>query len=288
MHAPIHESPAPFGTGPLRSWLRPFLLTFAGLTLFLLARQGWMRIPHYAPGHLAAGQAVRLLLLTIPFIVALTLPAAVLLATAYACSRRDAGLRPGPGLLRQFRSMLLVALGLSVASYLLLDQVVPRTNAELRLLLIALASRRPAEPPATAYIKGDREMTTAEMSGVVREAKLRLATATARGDREEMQAALDRAVEYQVEIEKKRAVAAACLVLALAGAGVGMNLTGRRWWAPVAAGSALFGLYYAGLLWGESLGDRQLVAPLLAMWGGNLVLGLAGILLLWRQGTRQA
>jgi lipopolysaccharide export system permease protein len=43
-----------------------------------------------------------------------------------------------------------------------------------------------------------------------------------------------------------------------------------------------FVIYWALLIAGEELADRGIVAPLLAMWGGNLLLAPIGILLIIR------
>ncbi|MFN8650592.1 MAG: LptF/LptG family permease [Gemmatimonadales bacterium] len=283
MHALAQEAPALPGTAPLRAWARPFLLAFTGLTLLMLGNQVWRRFGQLASDRFALDQAVKVVLLCLPFIVAMTLPAAVLLSAAYVFSRPGVRLSPARSLAGQLAPTLLVALGLSLAAWVLVDQVLPRTNFELRRVLIALSRRTPEAAPADAS-KGDREMTTAEMSAVVRDAEVQLVQATASGDLEASTAAADRVAQYRVEIQKKGAIAAACLVFALAGAGVGMQLRGRRWWLPLGAGVALFGLYYVGLVLGESLANQRQLSPVLAMWGGNLLFALLGALLLLRQG----
>lgn len=284
MHALSPGSAAPLAPAPLRSSARPFLLAFTALTLLLLGDQAWRRFVFAEPGRFTLDQAVRVLLLSLPFIVAMTLPAAVLLAAVYGFSRPGSAIGPTRSLVRQLKPVLLTALGLAIANYALLDQVLPRTNTELRRFLIAL-SRRDREPMSTESIRGDREMTIAELSAVVEQADRQAAAASARGDREEMNAAMDRAAQYRLEIQKKRALPAACLVFVVVGAGVGTRLQGRRWWLPLGAAAALFGLYYVGLIRGEHLADARRLSPVLAMWGGNLVLTLVGCLLLWRQGV---
>ena len=47
----------------------------------------------------------------------------------------------------------------------------------------------------------------------------------------------------------------------------------------------VFGIYYVGLLVGESLSDKGLLDPSLAMWGTNAVLGVVGVYLTSRLGT---
>ncbi len=79
-----------------------------------------------------------------------------------------------------------------------------------------------------------------------------------------------------VEIHKKFSLPAACVVFMLIGAPLGMRV--RRAGPAVAFVSVLFFLfYYLCLIGGEELANRLLLAPWLAMWLPNLVLGLWGV-----------
>lgn len=264
MHALPHESSAPLGKS------RSFLLAFLGLTGIMFADQLRQRLPVLVD-RLDLADAATILLLTLPFIVAITLPGAVLVSAAYSFSR------PGA---RRLGPTLLAAFGLGIVTYLLVDQVVPRTNGVLRERYIALQAPRGTQ--RVTGIRGDREMTIAEMQAVVREAEVGMLKAGESADLEMMDTMAARVAQYRVEIEKKRATAAACLVFALTGAGLGLRLAGRRWWVPVGAGAALFALYYAAIVVGEELGNARTLSPVLAMWGGDIVLGALGIALLWR------
>lgn len=84
-----------------------------------------------------------------------------------------------------------------------------------------------------------------------------------------------------VEYHKKYAIPAACVVFILVGAPLGI-LTRQRGWA-VAAGLSIFFflLYWAFLIGGEILADRQYVSPFLAMWSPNFLVGGFGILLVF-------
>ncbi len=276
MPAPTQDVPA---TGPstLRVWARACLVTFLGFTALYCGYQAWLRLRFPDGVHPGAGQVATLLLLTLPFVIALTLPAAVLVAAAHAFSRPAARAR---SLGRQLRSTLLAACGLGLGIYLLVDQVLPRTNTALRQELIALSSGGTTSAPAR--VKGDREMTIAELSAVVRQAEADLRQATAPGDQVARDAAASRAAQYRVEIEKKRALAAASMVFVLVGAGLGLRLAGRRAWFPAAAAAGLFALYYAGLILGEQLANGRVISPLLGMWAGNIVLAALGGVLLWQ------
>ena len=43
-----------------------------------------------------------------------------------------------------------------------------------------------------------------------------------------------------------------------------------------------FLVYWACLIVGEDLADRQFLHPMMAMWFPNIIIGLAGIYLTWR------
>ena len=92
---------------------------------------------------------------------------------------------------------------------------------------------------------------------------------------------------YQVEIHKKFAIPFACIVLILVGAPVG--IMARRGGFAVAAAMSLgfFVIYWAFLIAGEELADRGRMSPFLAMWAGNMVLSVAGLILYWRLQNEQ-
>lgn len=85
-----------------------------------------------------------------------------------------------------------------------------------------------------------------------------------------------------VEIHKKYSIPVACLVFVIIGAPLGFMA--RR--GGLAAGGGLslgfFLLYWAFLIGGEDLADRQYISPLVAMWAANFIVGLFGLYLLWR------
>ena len=89
---------------------------------------------------------------------------------------------------------------------------------------------------------------------------------------------------YIVEIHKKYAISAACLVFVLIGAPLGVRL--RRGSIGVSVGVSLcfFLLYWACLLGGEELADRDMVDPVWAMWAANIVIGVPGAFLVWTTG----
>jgi len=84
--------------------------------------------------------------------------------------------------------------------------------------------------------------------------------------------------QYRVEIHKKVSIPVACIVFVLVGAPLGVRA--RR--GGLAAGflsAGFFVFYYLCLVGGEQLADRGMLAPWLAMWLPNAVLGILGVLL---------
>jgi len=56
----------------------------------------------------------------------------------------------------------------------------------------------------------------------------------------------------------------------------------------IGAGMVVFSIYYVGLIAGETLANRMVLPPFLAMWMANILMGTTGVLGLWwvhRAGT---
>lgn len=84
-----------------------------------------------------------------------------------------------------------------------------------------------------------------------------------------------------VEIHKKYSIPVACIVFVLVGAPLG--ILARRGNMAASGGIALFFfiLYWAFLIAGEELADRQIISPAVAMWSPNVVVGAFGIYLVF-------
>ncbi len=83
-----------------------------------------------------------------------------------------------------------------------------------------------------------------------------------------------------VEVHKKYALAVACIVFILMGAPLGVMA--RKGGMAVGLGLSLgfFVLYWAFLIGGEELADRQIIPAFWAMWSANILIGAAGIYML--------
>jgi LPS export ABC transporter permease LptG/LPS export ABC transporter permease LptF len=122
--------------------------------------------------------------------------------------------------------------------------------------------------PKLPLAKGDRELTMGELSQRVRDLRAQGKPKT-------------ESARYEVEWHKKLAIPTACFVFGLLG--LGLSLGSKK-----EARSAAFGLsigvifvYYVLIRLGEQAGDNGLMAPLVAVWAANAVLGAAGVTLLY-------
>lgn len=87
---------------------------------------------------------------------------------------------------------------------------------------------------------------------------------------------------FQVEIYKKYSIPFACLIFAMIGAPLGYRV--KKGGFGIAAGLSLlfFLIYWAALIGGEKLADRNLVTPFIGMWLVNIFLGLFGLYLMFK------
>ncbi len=85
--------------------------------------------------------------------------------------------------------------------------------------------------------------------------------------------------KYEVEIHKKYSIPFACIVFVLIGAPLGIRARKGSLGVGVTFSIGFFLLYWACLIGGEELADRQMVTPFLAMWFPNILVGAFGIYL---------
>jgi lipopolysaccharide export system permease protein len=87
-----------------------------------------------------------------------------------------------------------------------------------------------------------------------------------------------RADRYAVEVHKKWAISLACISFVIVGIVMALRFPRAGIGLVIGGGLAVFSIHYVGLTAGESLADRGLVSPWLAMWTPNIVLTILGIL----------
>ncbi len=133
----------------LREHLPPFVFALAALTGLMLLNQVARQFSQLVGKGLPWGVILEVFGLSVPFIVAMTLPMAVLVAVLYAFVRLGAdneitALRAsGVNLVALVRPVLLASLGLAVVAFLFIDQVLPPSNHKLRTLLVDIARKKP-------------------------------------------------------------------------------------------------------------------------------------------------
>ncbi len=134
----------------LRSVAGPFFFSLGACTGLLLVNQLAKRFGELVGKDLPVGIIIEVLLLSIPFIIALTLPMAVLVAILYGYSQLGAdseitAMRAnGVSVGQMLRPALVAGLALAAISFLFVDQVLPRTNARLGNLQRDIGEKRPA------------------------------------------------------------------------------------------------------------------------------------------------
>ena len=87
-----------------------------------------------------------------------------------------------------------------------------------------------------------------------------------------------RADRYAVEVHKKWAISLACISFVIVGIVMALRFPRAGIGLVIGGGLAVFSIHYVGLTAGESLADRGLLSPWLAMWLPNIILTALGIL----------
>ena len=87
---------------------------------------------------------------------------------------------------------------------------------------------------------------------------------------------------YAVEVHKKWAISLACISFVIIGIVMALRFPRAGIGLVIGGGLAVFSIHYVGLTAGESLADRGLIQPWVAMWTPNIVLTAIGLLGLLR------
>ena len=240
---------------------------FVSLTALLVGNYATKRVPELIARGLPTDTIVDAMLQAVPFTAAMTIPMAVLIAVLWVFTRLGAegvlatARRERHGVRRLIAPVLRAAAVVAALTVVSNAELVPRANQRLATVLEG------------AHAPGDREMTIGA---------LRTAAQSARADAG--QDAVARAPYYEVEIQKKYAIAAASVVLALTGVALAVLFPRGGIALVIGAGVAVIGAYYTFLVAGESLADRLVLSPFVAMWMANGVfLACALLVLRWRR-----
>ncbi len=93
---------------------------------------------------------------------------------------------------------------------------------------------------------------------------------------------------YDNQIHKLFAISVACMTFVILGAPIALRFPRGGVGMVLGVSLGVFALYYVGLIAGEPLAQRGDVAPWVAMWASNIVLGAIGLFLLTRIGRESS
>lgn len=238
----------------LRHTAFAFIVTSAVLTALFVAKGAVTRAATPLGGTL-----FDVMLFSIPYTAAFTIPMSVFIAVLWSASRRPTAARSDDPSVSVGSLRLAPVIGMASAVALcclgLNAELVPRAN--LRLLTIYSGQ--------VAVAPSDRSMTLREL----RQAEERLLSAPRAAPALETDGAS--LASYEVEIQKKLALAAACVVLALLAAGIASRASRISIWAQAGISLVVFAGYYVCIITGEQLADRSAIPPALAMWSANII-----------------
>jgi lipopolysaccharide export system permease protein len=167
----------------LRQLLAPFCYSLAAMTSLMLLNQIARRFGSLVGKGLSWGVVAEVFILSLPFILAMTIPMAVLLAVLYAMSHLAAdnevtALRAtGVSVPQILRPLLAWGVLMSALTFVFVDQVLPETNARLRGLLIDIGRKKPTfelreqvindVPPSKFFLRSGRiDGATGRLRGV--------------------------------------------------------------------------------------------------------------------------
>jgi lipopolysaccharide export system permease protein len=167
----------------LRQLVAPFCFALAALTSIMLLNQLAKRFGALIGKGLPWSVIAEVFALSLPFILAMTLPMAVLVAVLYTFSHLAAdsevtALRAsGVSVPRILAPVLAWGVFMSAVNFAFVDQVLPRSNARLRALLIDIGRKKPTfemreqvineVPPSKYFLRASRiDAATGRLSGV--------------------------------------------------------------------------------------------------------------------------
>lgn len=258
--------PMPTARQLLRRHVTPFAITFTLLTALLLANFVARQLPQLLARGESAGTVFEVLLLAIPFTVALSIPMAVFVAVSWVFTRLGiegvlaSAQRERHGVRRLIGPVLGAAAVIAALTFVSNTQLLPPSNARLAAVLAG-----------SSLQQTERTMTVGELREAARNA---LSTATPD--------AAARAAAFELEVQKKFALAAACLLMALAAATIALRFPRGGVGLVIGASGVVFTGYYLAIAGGEALADSAVLSPFLAMWMANAILLVLTLLLVWR------
>ncbi len=133
----------------IKQHVAPFVFSLAAMTGFMLLNQVARRLPMLLGKGLPWTTIVEFFLLTLPYLIAMTISMSVLVAVLHTFGRLNddseiTAFRAGGVSMGQLvRPVLLSACVVAFVAFLFGDQVLPRTNHRLRMLMVDVARQKP-------------------------------------------------------------------------------------------------------------------------------------------------
>ena len=87
-----------------------------------------------------------------------------------------------------------------------------------------------------------------------------------------------RADRFAVEVHKKWAISLACISFVIIGIVMALRFPRGGIGLVIGGGLLVFSVHYVGLTAGESLADRAIISPWVAMWSPNIILTILGLI----------
>ncbi len=156
----------------VRQFIPPLVFAFAAMTSIMLLNQIARRFGALVGKGLPWSVIGEVFLLCLPFIIAMTLPMAVLVAMLYTFSHLAADSEitamraSGLSVFQLLRPMIVAGLLLTAVNFWFTDQVLPDSNAKLRNLLINIQRKKPTLelreqvineiPPSGMFLRASR------------------------------------------------------------------------------------------------------------------------------------
>ena len=156
----------------LRQTIAPFVFALSSLTSIMLLNEVARRLPKLVGKGLPWGVIGEVFMLTIPFLIVMTLPMALLLAVMYAFTHLGADNEitamkaSGVSIRQMLAPALLAGAVLACVTFYVTDQIHPRSNARLKALLSDIGRKKPtlelAEqsinpiPPSSLFLRAGR------------------------------------------------------------------------------------------------------------------------------------
>lgn len=156
----------------VRTLLAPFVFALVALTCMLLLNHISKTLPDLVGKGLAPQVIIEALVLSLPFIIALTMPMAVLVAVLYGFSQLAADSEltamkaTGISVSQMLRPVFIAGAVIALTNFFFVDQILPRSNARLKALRLDIARKKPTValrvesinelPPSAYYLRTSR------------------------------------------------------------------------------------------------------------------------------------